>query len=55
MTRCFCKYLESLLVGNSLECYLDYLDYPDYLDYSILDILGHGSKCLDVMGLDLLG
>ena len=24
-------------------------------NYHILDILGHGSKCLDIMGLDLLG
>ena len=36
-----CSYLH-----NSLE---------NYLDYHILDILGHGSKCLDIMGLDILG
>ena len=35
-----------MLLPNSLN---------NYLDYHILDILGHGSKCLDIMGLDLLG
>ena len=35
-----------LYLHNSLE---------NYLDYHILDILGHVSKCLDIMGLDLLG
>ena len=27
----------------------------NYFNYHILDILGHGSKCLDIMGLDILG
>ena len=27
----------------------------NYLDQHILDILGHGFKCLDIMGLDILG
>ena len=28
--------------------------YFDYHDYHILDILAHGSNCLDIMGLDIL-
>ena len=35
-----------LYLHNTLE---------NYLDYHILDVLGHGSKCLDIMGLDHLG
>ena len=31
-----------------------HLYLQNYLDYHVLDILGHGPKCLDIMGLDLV-
>ena len=29
--------------------------HNSFENYHILDILGHGSKCLDIMGSDILG
>lgn len=47
-----------LLVGEHLVtfiCACTYITHLNYLDHHILDILGHGSKCLDLMRLDPLG
>ena len=34
-------------------CLYLHTSLENYLDYHILDILGHGSKCLDIMGLGI--
>ena len=52
----------TLLVGEHfiifpkfLFMHLSLYLHTSLLDYHILDILGHGSKCLDIMALHVLG